>query len=946
MLDKTNSSYSDTRKSGMQKNAQLDQSSFIHIVGKVPDEAIISPKRFGLLKMVGYYIPPDCRTITKRQPLTVETYWTIEEPLDGDCRLEMKAVPLRECRVEPYKGTERVILDSEYPVKFWRPGVIYYDIYKLNPPLMNKLANIDLQMELKVIIDGIVVNEFKDPDLIKVRIPELPCYKTEFDDIIYQSKPGICWTAEQLAAVTGGEWIVPPPKGWYVQSFSRLDSLVYLMMPAPSMFVATTIHDRDTHSRILENIDKLAGAMVTHEVEGLPPDFPLLKVANTATAIWDVALAAKKRFKGKVISVTGASGKTTTCNMLNCVLGKNHNVFMTPNNINTLEAWVFAHVKQDDAYTIMEIASNAFRKSRGSISYDIPPDVAVVTLIAPAHLSNFGTLKGVALCKRKILCGMKPGSYAVLNRDMPYYELFEEKAKSLKLNIITFGKHPDAFVRMPVIENGGKFEVMGKTYTLSCPVPAEQLCDALAVIGVTSALGIPVEYTLEALKTFKIVKGRGNVLKINRRGKNLTVIDSTFNANPASLGSALKHLKNVEPNQKSRVAILGDIAELGKQSVELHKKLAPVMLDAEPDRLLLCGKFMRYPYEIIKDQLNCTWFATLDELIKSVDEHLQDGDTVLVKSSHDTGLSRVVAFLNRNTPQAAPSVPKSNVPVPLFDVKDFLPIGITAEQNGRMPAYELKRIHCGGQLYIDAARSWLAMVRAAAQDNIFLNLNYPSLAYRSIERQRTLFNQRFIPVEEQENLSADAIRVEFDGKLWQLKPNAVYAAIPGQSSHGYGLSVDIENASLNPVKNWLNENAEQFGFVNEYDFEPWHFTYIKSREELPARVLEIESLPPEPSYSAEEIQFVCDGEWIISPPEDWTCNGIIFAEMFQAGNLVVVDQGAGIGMSEQRIRTIFRQAAGFICTNPTSLVRFNRPILVVSNIKETMERISELFKPC
>ena len=147
------------------------------------------------------------------------------------------------------------------------------------------------------------------------------------------------------------------------------------------------------------------------------------------------------------------------------------------------------------------------------------------------------------------------------------------------------------------------------------------------------------------MKNFTPVKGRGNILRLKLGGKNLTIIDSTKNANPVSMTYALQHLKTSEPNPKARVAILGDIAELGAKSVAYHRELAEAMLAAEPDRILLCGSLMNYPYKVIKDKINVTWFETLEELLKNFGEHLQDGDTVLIKSSAATGLSQVVKFL-------------------------------------------------------------------------------------------------------------------------------------------------------------------------------------------------------------------------------------------------------------------------------------------------------------
>lgn len=616
------------------------------IVDKVPDEAIIPPQKFGALKLVGYYVPPECRTLTERRMLYVETYWTIDEPLDKECLLEITGVPVRECEMPPY-GTEyrrHEFCDNMWPVNRWKVGVIYRDRYGLLPPRDDKnLFNTDLRIEIKVTADKILLGEFKAPDIIQMRIEDLPYHNTDFDDIIYQSEPGKCWTPEQLAKVTGGKWIVPPPEGWHVESF-LLDNYLGLKLGSrPTLLLAQT-------KKVLENINELDGAIVNQKLEGLPENFPQLKVRDVEHAIFELGIAARKRFQGKVIAVTGSNGKTTTCNMLSHVLGKEHRVVATPKNANLYKQvpWIMAHVKQDDEFAVIEIALSAFKELQGSITYEIPPDIAVVTSIAPAHIGYRvvdGSLNNVAKYKSRVLCGMSAGSYAVLNRDMHGYKIFERKAKSYKLNIITFGTHPEALVRMPELEDGGEFFVAGKPYKLSCPVPAEQLYDALASVAVSVVVGVPVEKTLESLKTFKPVKGRGNVLRLKFGGKKLTIIDSTKNANPVSMTYALQHLKKSEPNQKARVAILGDIAELGTKSIDYHRELAEAMLDAEPDRILLCGSLMHYPYKVIEDKLNVTWFKTLEELLKGFGEHLRDGDTVLIKSSAATGLSQVVKLL-------------------------------------------------------------------------------------------------------------------------------------------------------------------------------------------------------------------------------------------------------------------------------------------------------------
>ena len=626
------------------------------IIDKVPDDAIIEPQNFGALKLVGYHVPPKSKILDKRKLLYVETYWTITEPLDKNCLLSIMACPLRECKVPPFgRNQEHEFCDYMFPVNRWKVGVIYREKYGLRPPEKKWLANVDLQVEIKVRAGEEILGEFKPSDLVKIRRPLLPYYSTEFDEIIYKYERGKLWTAEQLAKVTGGTWSVPMPEGWYINSFSIINKAtkVHISKTRPTLMLTSLFTDRnscDFSKKILDNIKNLAGVMATpKDIKGLPKDFPVLKVSNVKRAVWRLFIAARQRFKGKVIAVTGSSGKTTTCNMLKGVLGKDHKIAPSPgSNMYHVVPLNFSRVSPNAKFAIVELSVDVFRYVPGSICYDLIPNVAVVTSIAPIHVSKFAaSMEEIAEQKSRIFCGMPPGSYVVLNRDMPYYETFEQKANALNLKIITFGTHPESTIRMANLVNGGEFSVGGKTYQLNCPVPTDQLYDALATIGVALAVNIPVEKALAELKNFKIVSGRGNVIKVNRGGKKIKLIDSTFNANPLSMKYALEHLKNIEPNQESRVAVLGDIASLGVKSVDYHKELADAMLDAAPGRLLLCGQFMRYPYEMLKNKLNCIWYETLDALLKGVESHLRDGDTVLVKSSHATGLSKVISLLSK-----------------------------------------------------------------------------------------------------------------------------------------------------------------------------------------------------------------------------------------------------------------------------------------------------------
>lgn len=278
------------------------------------------------------------------------------------------------------------------------------------------------------------------------------------------------------------------------------------------------------------------------------------------------------------------------------------------------------------------------------------------------------------------------------------------------------------------------------------------------------------------------------------------------------------------------------------------------------------------------------------------------------------------------------------MPAALMLLEQILPKGIGWRDNGRMPAHLMKQIYCGGLLYTNAQRAWNAMVHYASEDNIFLNLNSPVNAYRSIDLQRKIFLQSYTL-----DMIPDAPRMEFESQSWYLKNGHSFAQIPGKSAHGFGLAVDIANAvTSKAVSGWLPVNAKYFGWFHEYECEPWHLVYSLA-EAVTDRVLAFEALPPKPQWTATQVEQCSEARWLNIPPHSWRCSGLRHSGPFRTGSLAVVDQGNGSGYTPRTIRNIFRQCAGLICSYPDDLLKFKRPLLISSDIALTLNRLSLLF---
>ena len=485
-------------------------------------------------------------------------------------------------------------------------------------------------------------------------------YRTDFPETALRSIPDKCWCPAELASAADGTWNTQPPDGWFANSLiSNPGYLSYV--PQPVVFVTGNSRHHAVHLRIREKHvwdntallksqwSHFAGAIVEEPLD-LPSSFPQLVVKDSYKALIEVGIAARKRFKGKVIGVTGSVGKTTTCEMLHQVLAQDGSVFTTyaSHNNKLGVASVFASIKAETDYAVLEIAVPACNMLGGSVSTYIPPHVACVTEIGEAHLTLWNDVETLARMKSRIFEGMSPKSYAILNRDMPFFSIFEEKAQALDLTLLTFGTDPSSDLHVDAVDSlGMQFSVHGKSYRVPLSQPSKhRAMNTCAVAGVLLALNLDIEEHLPALSSFQALSGRGEVFLCERQGCELTVMDESFNASPASMRAAIEAMSLQKKG--SIVLVLGDMLELGENSQALHESLEDCILKLAPSRVLLCGKEMAALWNKLSKHVQGRLFADIDELCKGIDPWLRSGDHVLIKGSHGTGLWQLVEKLTEN----------------------------------------------------------------------------------------------------------------------------------------------------------------------------------------------------------------------------------------------------------------------------------------------------------
>jgi UDP-N-acetylmuramoyl-tripeptide--D-alanyl-D-alanine ligase len=411
------------------------------------------------------------------------------------------------------------------------------------------------------------------------------------------------------------------------------------------LFVALKGDNRDGHDFVAAAFEaRAAAALVSLSFDDASG--PLLRVGHTQRALEDLARAARGRSDAKFVAVTGSAGKTTTKEMLRLAfgaLGRTHASAASYNN-----HWgvplSLASVPRDARYAILEIGMNHFGEIR-SLAFLVEPHVALITTIAPAHLEHFGTCEAIADAKSEIFESVMAGGVALLPSDNPYCARLAARARQCHVSRIhTFGAREGSDARLLGYEERDsgalvRADIMGMPVEFAIAAPGRHIAgNALGTLLAVAALGGDVLNAAAALRTFAALKGRG--ARFSAGG--IDVVDESYNANPASMEAALALLGSAKGR---RVAVLGDMLELGSDAPALHAALATAIEAARLDLVFLCGPHMTALWEKLPASRQGAIAARADELVPSVLAAIRQGDTVLVKGSNGMRLSLVIDAL-------------------------------------------------------------------------------------------------------------------------------------------------------------------------------------------------------------------------------------------------------------------------------------------------------------
>jgi UDP-N-acetylmuramoyl-tripeptide--D-alanyl-D-alanine ligase len=441
------------------------------------------------------------------------------------------------------------------------------------------------------------------------------------------------WTQAELSAALGVAPSSPPNTA--VTGVS-IDSRT---LAAGDLFFAIRGDAHDGHDHVARAFEAGSAAVVVSRERApqLAALGPAFAVEDTLRAMERLGVAARARSKAKIVAVTGSVGKTTAKEMLRTMLtacGATHASAASYNN-----HWgvplTLARMPANARFGVFEMGMNHAGEIT-PLTRMARPHVTFVTTIAPVHIEHLGSLEAIADAKAEIFLGLEPRGTAVLNRDAPQFERLAKAATARGARVRSFGDGADCDAQLLEVEatDGGsqvRARVLAHELAFELGAPGVHMAqDALGALLTAEALGADVQACAAALRQFSPQKGRGERFLLPTADGPATIIDESYNANPASMRAALALLAAAKPGPKGRrIAVIGDMLELGPKAAAMHA----------------AGPLTRALYEAAPPSMRAAWTERSSELTDEVARTLRGGDVAMIKGSNGSRMGPLVSAL-------------------------------------------------------------------------------------------------------------------------------------------------------------------------------------------------------------------------------------------------------------------------------------------------------------
>jgi UDP-N-acetylmuramoyl-tripeptide--D-alanyl-D-alanine ligase len=463
------------------------------------------------------------------------------------------------------------------------------------------------------------------------------------------------WTASDMAAAMRAErnGVLPPAiSGLSIDSRTIVSGEAYFAIKGD-------VHDGHDFVAAALKAGAALAVVETAQRQKFPADAPLLVVDDVLAGLVELARASRARLSAQIVAITGSVGKTSTKEALRRVLaaqGETHASVASFNN-----HWgvplSLARCPASARFAIFEIGMNHAGEIEPLVKM-VRPHVAVITTVEPVHLEFFASIEAIADAKAEIFEGLEPGGAVVLNRDNPQFARLQRRAKKLGVaRIVSFGADKKSDARLIDVSlhpacSAVHAELLGHDLTYKLGMPGRHMAmNSLAVLAAASLAGADLALAGLALSQAQPAAGRGvrHVLEVGHG--EATLIDESYNANPASMAAALNVLgaASVGP-QGRRIAVLGDMLELGPTAAELHRGLIDAVKANHIDLVYCCGPLMRNLWDALSSGKRGGYAESAAALESQVVAAIRGGDAIMVKGSLGSKMKPVVNALEQRFP--------------------------------------------------------------------------------------------------------------------------------------------------------------------------------------------------------------------------------------------------------------------------------------------------------
>ncbi len=417
-----------------------------------------------------------------------------------------------------------------------------------------------------------------------------------------------------------------------------------------NLFVAIKGKKNDGHNFVKEAILKGASCCVISKNLNKIKKNKVIKVSNTYNFLKKLALLKRNHTNGKIIAVTGSSGKTTVKDLIGNLLKNYGETYFSPKSFNNAYGVPLSlcNLEYNHKYGVFEIGMS--RKGEiYTLSKLVKPNIAIITNIAEAHIENFKNLSYIAKAKGEIIDNISSAGSVIIDRDNKFFNYFKTKAEKRKIKVISVGYNKKSDIKIVRVKKFQKYKILTiksfkKEYKIKIK---EQLIKNITfVIAVLETLNLDINKIKDKIKNIKALDGRGKILRIKYKNLNFNLIDESYNANPLSMRQSIINLSNLSKRSQKYI-LLGDMLELGKKSQILHEGLSPIINHSNIDKLFIHGEHIMNTYKSVNKNKRGNILQYKSDFKDILLPILQNNDYLMIKGSNATGLNKISKNLTK-----------------------------------------------------------------------------------------------------------------------------------------------------------------------------------------------------------------------------------------------------------------------------------------------------------